>query len=180
MYLLKVLWWWTSPTHSDFGITIIFGNFSMPILTVNSFYWPCSQFVWCISNHFQLKERLSKLTYPMCSNIAAHNECQCHDWWWAIRQKIIIQYWLSNQIHSFSVISIHVHLLNWFHTTSCEYAHAHSMSTLTIKLLEILLSGISGILRWQTVSVVYHILGKFQKFKRGIIPRKKDWIKISC
>ena len=32
---------------------------------------------------------------------------------------------------------------------------------------------------WQTVSVVYSILDKILKFKRGIISLKKNWIQIS-
>ena len=61
----------------------------------------------------------------------------------------------------------------YIHTTSCEYAHVHSMSTLTIKLLEILLSGIRGVALTNCFSSISHF-GKISKFKRGIIPRKKN------
>ena len=104
----------------------------------------------------------------------------------------IFKHLLSNTYpDNFSVIWIHVHVLNWLTKLvsykicihffsekkneiriSCEYSHVHSMHTLIIKLPEILLSGF----RWDALTNCFSSMfnfGQTFRFKWGIIPRNK-------
>ena len=55
---------------------------------------------------------------------------------------------------------------------SCEYAHLHSMSSITTKFHEILLSSFIGVVLTNYFSSIFHF-GKISNLKRGITPRKK-------
>ena len=66
---------------------------------------------------------------------------------------------------------------NWLRNSG-KYAHLHSMSFITKKFREILLSCFRGVALKNCFSSISFILAKFLSSKRGITPRKK--IKISC
>ena len=61
----------------------------------------------------------------------------------------------------------------------CEYAHADSMYLSTTKFHKILLSNFTGVVLKNCFNSIFNF-GLISKFKRGITPRKKRWIRISC
>ena len=67
---------------------------------------------------------------------------------------------------------------NWF-KISCEYAHVHIMSFITTTFQKILWSGFKGVVLTNCLSSFFHFDQIF-KFKKGVTPRKKNWIKIFC
>ena len=67
---------------------------------------------------------------------------------------------------------------NWIKISS-EDAYLHIMSFITTKFQEILLSGFRGVALTKCFSSIFHF-GQISKFKKGVILRKKNWIKISC
>ena len=53
------------------------------------------------------------------------------------------------------------------------------MSFITTKFQEILLSGFRGVTLTNCFIIIFHF-GQISKFKKSVIPRKNNWIKISC
>ena len=66
----------------------------------------------------------------------------------------------------------------WIRIT-CGFAHLHIKSFITTKFYKILLSGFRGVALTNCFSSIFHF-GQISKFKKGVTPRKKNWIKISC
>ena len=62
---------------------------------------------------------------------------------------------------------------------SCGHALLHIKSFINTKFHEILFSGFRGVALTKTGSSIFNFNQIF-KFKKGVIPRKKNWIKISC
>ena len=62
---------------------------------------------------------------------------------------------------------------------SCKNAHLHIMSFITTQFHAILLSGFSSVVLTNCFSSIFNF-PQFSKFKKGVTPRKKNGIKISC
>ena len=109
-----------------------------------------------------MKERVSKLTYPTL--------LQCLRMLYTMKGIRDGQSDKKGDINCSSKGSTSI---------SCKNAHLHIMSFITTKFHTILLSGFSGVVLTNCFSSIFHFR-QFSKFKKGVTPRKKNGIKISC